>query len=487
MVGATVSAPSGVRTVVVLHGDSVVADVVARIVDGTPGFRTVASSTRVEGAVAALGEHHPDLVVIGHELPGVDGPSLVRELRVRAPATRFIMVAAESTGRALVESLLSGCEGFVHTARQASELVDTLRSVAAGDTRYPTDAIADLPRLDELVVHYQPVVDLESGGVVETEALVRWDHPLAGLRSPAEFLPQADATGLIGPIGWHVLDVACRQVSAWRAQLPDAEGLSVAVNVSIQQLAGADVVDHVMRALEAAELPGDALVMEVTETSLMAADRGVVDHLRAVAALGVGLRVDDFGTGQSSLVNLRRLPIGALKIDYEFVNAMLSEAGAADVVGAIIGLAHSLGMRSLAEGVENEQEAAQLRSLGCELGQGYVWSPPLEATAFASWYGDRLRSAKRRTAAPGPGTTSSRAGKAQLTYEHCGWCHFRGAYLVPGRPIVRCKYCQARMDVSAVHRSTVVTQLKTYTRQIEGRRTAEQPGRAGACRECEAT
>lgn len=475
---------SDVRKVVVVQSRQLTADVVTRIIDCTDGFSTMASTTRADEAVAALISHRPDLVVVDDVLPGTDGAALIGKMRNLAPTTRFVMLAGDSTGRALVRALQAGCNGYVHTARAAGDLVDTLRAVAAGRNRFPTDAIADLPRLDELVVHYQPVVDLESDGVVEVEALVRWNHPVAGLRSPGDFLPEAEATGLISLLGWHVLREACQQASAWRAELAEAEGLSVAVNVSVQQLAQHNAVDLVSQALEAAALPGDALVMEITESALVAFDETLAEQLRAIGALGVELRVDDFGTSTSSLVGLRRLPIGALKIDYEFVNGMLTKVGAKDIVGAIVGLAHSLGMRSVAEGVEDEQQADQLRRHGCELGQGYVWSPPLEAEAFPAWYEDHLPSGRRRAPTQEPKDTAAQsAGTSRLTYEHCGWCHFRGAYMVPGRPIVRCKYCQAHVDISTLSRSTVAKHLGDYTRNLEGRRTAERPNHQG-CPEC---
>jgi EAL domain-containing protein (putative c-di-GMP-specific phosphodiesterase class I) len=477
------SQPGGGR-VVAVHARQLVADVVSRVIDGIEGFSAVAVPAGAGEVVPTLLAHRPDVVVVEDAPPDVDGQSLVLEMRELAPSTAFVLLTGDSSGRAVVRALHSGCRGFMHTARASGELVGILRTVVAGGTVFPGDAIADTPRLDDLVVHYQPVVDLEGNGVVETEALVRWNHPMVGLRGPAEFLPQAEVTGLIEPLGWHVLGQACRQAAAWRAELPDAEGLSMAVNVSLRQLVATDVVDRVQDALDQAGLAPDALVLEFPETALAAGDAPLIDRLQAVAALGVELRVDDFGTSQSSLVHLRRLPISALKIDYDFVNAMLARSNAADIVGAIVALAHSLGMRSVAEGIENEREVSLLRELGCELGQGYVWARPLDAEAFASWYLDHLGLPCRPAATQRDNGRDRANGTVTLKYEHCGWCHRRGAYLVPGRPILRCRYCQAHFDVSALSPGRLSERLDVYARNLQGRRTAEHVNRAGACSEC---
>ena len=477
--------PATSASVVVVHGRRLVADVVSRIVDASDGFSTVATAAGAEEARHAVRAHRPDLVVVDDALPGVDVPALVVDLRSVLPSTSVVVLTGAPTGRAVVEARRAGAGAVVHTARPCADLVAALRAVAAGGTWFAGDGIDDPPRLEDLVVHYQPVVDLEGSGVVEVEALVRWDHPVVGLRGPADFLPQAEQTGLVEALGWRVLADACRQAAGWRCSLPEAEGLSVAVNVSLQQLAAPDVVDRVQEALDGAALASHALVLELRETALAAADEHVVRRLHAVAALGVQLRVDDFGTGQSSLVHLRRLPIGALKIDYEFVNAMLARPDAADIVGAIVALAHGLGMRSVAEGVEDDREASLLRALGCELGQGYVWSRPLAADGFEAWYREHLCSL-HRTGGPARRDDGAQGGDARATlkYEHCGWCHLRGAYLVPGRPILRCKYCQACLDVSGLPPRRLAEHLDVYARTLRGRRTAEHPSKARACPEC---
>ena len=467
----------------VVHGRPLLADVLTRIVDGTDGFLTVASVSSVEAGAAALVQHRPDMMVIDHALAG-SGELSPPYARLLSPSTRIVMVTEGSAGRALADAIQAGCDGLVHTTRAPADLVETLHAIAAGRSGLSHDAIAAVPRPEELVVHYQPVVDLDGNGVVETEALVRWNHPVAGLRGPSEFLAEAEQTGLIVALGWHVLSEACRQTSAWRRSLPEAEGLSVAVNVSVQQLRHREAAQRVAAALDEAALPPGALVMEVTEAALPTADERVVEQLRAIAELGVQLRVDDVGTGHSSLVDLRRLPIAALKIDYEFVKGMLRQADASDIVGAIVTLAHGLGMRSVAEGVEDERQAVHLRRLGCEMGQGYVWSAPLDATAFASWYSDHLRSVRCAGLTTAGKLRTGAVGSPSVTYEHCGWCHRRGAYLVPGRSVLRCKYCQAHMDVAALPQSRVERHLKSYARRLQGRRTAAQPRTVGPCPEC---
>ncbi|NAZ75482.1 EAL domain-containing protein [Kineococcus sp. T13] len=232
----------------------------------------------------------------------------------------------------------------------------------------------------ELVVHYQPVVDLLSGRWQGVEALVRWEHPQRGLLPPAAFLPIAEASGLIVPLGRQVLTLACTQVALWREQLSAAAQLHVAVNVSGRQLSEPDVVEVVTDALLISGLPASALTIELTETS--AADVGAeVDiALQRIRALGVRLALDDFGTGYASFSYLQRFQPDVVKIDRCFV-AALGRSPRDDLLAqTLIDLGSRLGCAIVAEGIEEREQVAALSALGVRLGQGYFFSAPRGAT-----------------------------------------------------------------------------------------------------------
>ncbi len=227
----------------------------------------------------------------------------------------------------------------------------------------------------EFVNHYQPLVDLESGGIVGVEALVRWCHPERGLLSPAVFMAMAEETGLIVPIGRRVLREACRQTREWQALRP---GLAVNVNLSARQLQDAGLVDEVAGCLESTGLDPACLTLEITESVLLADDAAVARTLAGLKALGVGIALDDFGTGYSSLSHLERFPVDVLKIDKRFVDG-LGNGQAPALTRAILGLGDMLGLKVVAEGVERPEQLRALRDLGCRWGQGYLFARPLPA------------------------------------------------------------------------------------------------------------
>lgn len=236
----------------------------------------------------------------------------------------------------------------------------------------------------ELELHYQPILKLDSHAVCGFEALVRWRRP-SGLISPAKFIPIAEDTGLIVPIGNWVLREACRQLAAWRRD-PSKQHLYVTINVSRKQLSDANLTQTLRSALEETGLPPHAVVLEITETALMDDTRSALAMMQSLKAVGVRLSVDDFGTGYSSLSCLQEFPIDLLKIDRSFVQSMNDERQAA-VVKTIIQLAHQLQMTVVAEGVETHEQAATLRDCLCDLTQGFLFSkplPPAEAARFVT-------------------------------------------------------------------------------------------------------
>ena len=234
-------------------------------------------------------------------------------------------------------------------------------------------------RCEEFVVHYQPLVDLDSGAVVGVEALVRWAHPTRGLMQPGEFIGLAEETGKIVEIGAWVLTEACAQVARWRTETSGAADLNLNVNVSTRQVRPGVLVDAVRAALTESGLPPEALTLELTESVLARRHEELRAVLTDVAALGVRLALDDFGTGYSSLALLQDLPVHTLKVDRSFVSALDEDAMRQGFVQAIVDLAKTLDVALVAEGMETAAETSELRRLGCRAGQGFHFAPPLGA------------------------------------------------------------------------------------------------------------
>ena len=234
---------------------------------------------------------------------------------------------------------------------------------------------------DEFVLHYQPTVSLPSGTITGVEALVRWAHPVRGLVPPLDFIPLAERTGLIIPLGEWVLREACRQAQAWRKARPDRAPLMMSVNLSGVQLRHPGLVATVSLALEDSGLPPELLILEITESVLAHETEDVIRRLRQLKGLGVSLAIDDFGTGYSSLSYLRQFPIDMVKIDKTFIDGIATGTDEAALARAIVKLAHSLKIKTVAEGVELEDQATGLSRMGSDQAQGFYFARPMDAQA----------------------------------------------------------------------------------------------------------
>jgi diguanylate cyclase len=239
----------------------------------------------------------------------------------------------------------------------------------------------------QLVLHYQPKSDVATGIVTGAEALVRWNHPTRGLIPPDDFIPPAEHTGLIKPLTTWVLDAALAQCRLWLDATESVGGtpLSVSVNLSARSLLDDRFPAEVLEALRRHRVPAELLNLEVTETAIMVDPQRAHALLKQIHALGVELSIDDFGTGYSSLAYLKFLPVGELKIDKSFVKHMHDDVNDAVIVRSVIDLAHNLGLKTVAEGIEDEATLTQLGTLGCDLAQGYHLARPMPAEAFDAW------------------------------------------------------------------------------------------------------
>jgi diguanylate cyclase (GGDEF)-like protein/PAS domain S-box-containing protein len=289
---------------------------------------------------------------------------------------------AESSG---AESLLRNAEAAMYHAKSLGKGNCAVFQPQMHDravARLQIEAeMRDALHQDQFTVWYQPKVNLLENKVIGFEALVRWRHPQRGLVSPAEFIPVAEENGLISEIGLLVLHQACRDLAAWRCLFPCAAHLTVSVNVSSRQLARPGLVQQVRDALRETGLTPGSLSLEVTESVVME-NNVALELLNQIREIGVGLDLDDFGTGYSSLGYLHRFPFNTLKIDQSFVKRLHADSETGEIVRTIIQLAHTLGMIVVAEGIETQAQNTDLKSWGCELGQGYLFSRPVDSAGI---------------------------------------------------------------------------------------------------------
>ena len=294
-----------------------------------------------------------------------------------------IGIAVTSDPDAAPADLVRDADAAMYRAKQAGggrwSIFDQVVRDRAVARQATEAALRSAIENDELVVHFQPEVSVATGEIVGVEALVRWERPGAGLVSPADFIPIAEETGLIVPIGRWVLNAACMQAKDF-----DDGRLVIRVNVSARQLAEPGLADTVKEALAASGLPPERLVLEVTESVVLEDGDRSVAALQALRDIGVGVSLDDFGTGYCSLSYLRRLPIDSLKIDRSFVRGLGHEADDDSIVTSVIDLARSMGVSVVAEGVETEAQLAGLRARGCDTMQGFLFARPGPASAVAA-------------------------------------------------------------------------------------------------------
>ncbi|NEQ55259.1 MAG: EAL domain-containing protein, partial [Leptolyngbya sp. SIO3F4] len=230
----------------------------------------------------------------------------------------------------------------------------------------------------EFVVNYQPIVSLTTGEIGGMEALIRWQHPEQGFISPGQFIPAAESSGLIVPLGLIVLRQACEHLHQWQQQYSTLKPLRVSVNLSVRQFAQPDLVASIQQILIETGLRPENLKLEITESAIMDNAESAALILRELRSQNIQLAIDDFGTGYSSLSYLTQFPVDTLKIDRAFVNQLDQDSKHVDIFQAIVTLARTLGMDVVAEGIETETQLNQLRTLGCQWGQGYLFSKPVD-------------------------------------------------------------------------------------------------------------
>ena len=303
--------------------------------------------------------------------------------------TTSIGIALSSTGYDHPENMLRDADTAMYRAKAKGkacyEIFDKgMHTHAVYLLQMENDLRRAIER-EELRVHYQPIVSLDSGQLAGFEALVRWQHPERGFINPSDFIPLAEDTGLIVPLGLWVLRRACEQLGQWQWQSAANRSLFMSVNLSGKQVARPKLVSEIRQVLEETRIDPKYLKLEITESAVMENAETAVQLLRRLKALGVQLSIDDFGTGYSSLGYLHRFPVNTLKVDRSFVGRIGEAAENIEIVRTIISLAENMGMEVVAEGVETLSQLAQLRKLNCQYGQGYLFSRPVDAESVSTW------------------------------------------------------------------------------------------------------
>jgi diguanylate cyclase (GGDEF)-like protein/PAS domain S-box-containing protein len=297
--------------------------------------------------------------------------------------TVSVGVASSWTSYHQAEGLIRDADAAMYRAKSLGknrhEIYDSAMHAQVNDLLQMETALRMAVERQELMVYYQSIVDLETFKISGFEALVRWNHPERGFISPANFIPLAEETGLIVDIGEWVLREACRQMERWQKIFPSDPPLFVSVNLSSKQFIQSDLIQRVTQIIEETKINPEGLKLEITESAVMDNVETATEMLKKLRALGIKLSIDDFGTGYSSLSYLHRFPIDTLKVDRSFVVNMSEDSENVEIVRTIVSLAQNLGMNVIAEGVETKEQLAALRKLGCENGQGYLFSKPVNA------------------------------------------------------------------------------------------------------------
>ncbi len=382
-------------------GDRVLIEAARRLVRGVRGQDTVCRFGGdefvliVEGVAGAEGAQE----LIRSALERLREPFLVDGQEVRLTASVGVVVGPTADSPR-AESILQNADVAMHRAKDAGR--DRMRMFHPGMLRRAVELMAldaDMRRAldqDEFLVYYQPIYSMSGTELRGLEALVRWKSPLRGLVGPDLFIPHAEESGLIVPLGERVLRRACAAMASWRAEYPDARRVPLSVNLSARQFTQPDLVEVVRQALNESGLPPAMLKIEITESALMADPEGALSSMRRLKALGVSLAIDDFGTGYSSLSYLQRFPVDILKIDRSFVRDLPREdSDSRELVRAIVALGRSLRLTVVAEGVESREQLDILAELGCEAVQGFLFSPPVPPVGVEPLLGRRLATGRR--------------------------------------------------------------------------------------------
>jgi diguanylate cyclase (GGDEF)-like protein len=368
-------------------GDQVLVEVARRLEQSLRTTDTVARLGGDEFALILQGstEQDPWTPLVERALQSIRIPMILEGRRFSLSASIGLVVTV--AGSESAEELLRNADAAMYSAKSRGkgkcERFETGMHVAMLE-RFELDS--ELRRAiarNEFVLHYQPILELSSRRLASAEALIRWQHPIRGLIPPAAFIPLAEETGHIVEIGEWVLDEACRQAASWERDTSLHPTPDISINLSSRQLQSPEIVARVSEAVHGASLDPRRLILEITESILVEEWEVTAERLRQIKELGVRIAIDDFGTGFSALSYIQKLPVDVLKIDRSFVGPGMADEERPSLVRGIVDLARTLGLETVAEGIEQPDELEALASFDCTYGQGFLFAKPLEPTEFA--------------------------------------------------------------------------------------------------------
>lgn len=345
---------------------------------------TISDPSKVSDKIT---EFSPELIMLDLLMPGTDGVELLRVLADKVKDSKICLMSGSDARVLNSARRLGSAHGLnVMAALEKPLDINAIRNVIdlmSGNSKFEQDTeLARALEQGQIILYYQPVIEMATRRVKGAEALVRWAHPMRGILPPAEFLDEIVAEGLMQPMTDHVLKTAIQQAVKWH-QL--GEKLTVSVNVTASYLLELSLPDRLGEMCQKSDLPPERLVLEVTETEAMQDMTKTMDVLLRMRIRNIGVSVDDFGTGHSSLRELQRMPFSELKIDRGFVMDMATNKDSSMIVNSIIDLGHNLGLKVIAEGVEDVRTWRLLENKGCDYAQGYYMAKPMPAAEFNRW------------------------------------------------------------------------------------------------------
>jgi EAL domain-containing protein (putative c-di-GMP-specific phosphodiesterase class I) len=362
--------------VVIIDDHEMILESLVRLLRDEPRIEVVGSALNAAMGIELVRRENPDVVVIDYVLPDMDAPSAIEILLEENPNIKVITLSGSERPGALYTSMRAGSSAWLNKTRAVQELRDAILRVGAGFV-VTSDELDSLPSLDELAVHFQPIVELTNGRIVGFEALVRWHHPRRGLLRPDVFLPVAEATGFIVELDQWVWRQAASQLKLWQKRYPSP--LYMSVNLSARDLSVPTLFASISEIVERTSVDPSDLIFEITESVLLDDSDETIAFLTGLKGLGAQLSLDDFGTAFSSLSYVRRFPFDQLKLDISFTSELPDSPRSMLLVEEICHLATSMKMNVVAEGIERRDQRDALCDIGCGYGQGYLFSHPLPA------------------------------------------------------------------------------------------------------------
>ncbi len=370
----------------VIDDEEDICETIAEIAE-TRGFE-VAMITDPALVSAKLDEFTPDIIMLDLLMPGTDGVELLRVLVDRVRNAKICLMSG-SDARVLNSARRLGSAHGLDVIAALEKPIDinilrtTLDQLAAGNNKSVVGAdIAQALALGQLILYYQPVIEIATRRVKGAEALIRWAHPTRGILPPAEFLDDIVKDGLMQPMTEHVMTTAVHQVAKWHHA---GEDLTVSINVTASSLLELSLPDRITEMCAQHQIPTEKLVLEVTEAEAMRDVTKTMDVLLRMRIRNIGVSIDDFGTGHSSLRELQRMPFSEMKIDKSFVMDMVSNRDCTVIVNSIIDLGHNLGLKVIAEGVEDVRIWRMLAERNCDYAQGFYMAKPMPPEEFSRW------------------------------------------------------------------------------------------------------